>query len=421
MTISETMLASAPAATPAPRRLHLSQRDRLLILGFWLLFGLLETTGAYATSRLGPGGAPMPLDSALLGNLPWWLLWGGLTPIVFWLAERFRFDGTHWGRFALVHFPLALITSAIHIVIAGAIFYYGTRSYYVSAFPAMVDFRLMDLYERWSQTYLIIDIIVYWAIVGAYHAFDYNHRFRQGQLSQANLAARAAQLESRVTEARLAALRMELNPHFLFNTLNAISGLVRRGEHGSAVTMLARLGDLLRATLERGGEQTVPLEKELEYLNRYLEIEQVRFQDRLTIATDVEPDAEHALVPTLILQPLVENAVRHGISRRPGTGAIDIHARRRGEELAVTVRDTGVGFADGPTREGVGLKNTRARLEQCFGDRGALTWRNHPEGGAEVTVTMPFITERESIEPFEDETVAPAAAPAPRLAAAGGR
>ena len=380
-------------------RVHLNQRDRLLILGFWTLFGLLETTGTYVASKGTP--APLPFDTAVLANMPFWLVWAMLTPLAFWLAYRFRFQDGRPVRFALVHFPMALLLSAVQILIAGGIYWYATRLYFLTYWPESINTTLGEFYSRWAQTYLIVDVIVYWAIVGAYYALDYHRRFRERELETARLETQTAQLEARVTEARLAALRMELNPHFLFNTLNAISALVRRGEQKVAVTMLARLGDLLRVTLERGGEQEIPLEKELEYLARYLEIERVRFHDRLRIETQVAEDAAHALVPTFILQPLVENAVRHGISRSTEGGVIRVLAERADDDrLVLTVADSGVGFQtrDGHVREGVGMKNTRARLDQLYGTRASLTWVNAEEGGARVTVTMPFVTQRETIE-----------------------
>ncbi|HUF12803.1 MAG TPA: sensor histidine kinase [Longimicrobiales bacterium] len=380
-------------------RVHLNLRDRLLILGFWILFGLLETTGTYLSARV--SDYPLPFDTALLANMPFWLVWALFTPIVFWLASRFRFQEGKAGRFAAIHFPAALVLSGLQILIAGGIYYYATRVYFWTNWPASFETTLGDFYNRWSQTYLIVDVIVYWAIVGAYSALDYHRRFRERELETARLETQTAQLEARVTDARLAALRMELNPHFLFNTLNAISALVRRGEHKEAVTMLARLGDLLRVTLERGGEQEIPLEKELEYLASYLEIERVRFRDRLTIETEVADDSSHALVPTFILQPLVENAVRHGISRSTEGGVIRVSAQRAADErLVLTVTDSGDGFRtpEGRVREGVGMKNTRARLDQLYGTRARLEWENPPEGGARVTVTMPFVTQREMID-----------------------
>lgn len=388
-------------------RVHLNQRDRLLILGFWILFGLLEATGTYLSSRA--SSYPLPFDTAILANMPFWLIWALFTPIVFWLAHRFSFQEGHAVRFAAIHFPAALVLSASQLLVGGAIYYYATRVYYWTNWPSTFDSGIGEFYSRWAQTYLIVNIVVYWVIVGAYNALDYHRRYRERELEAARLETQTAQLESRVTEARLAALRMELNPHFLFNTLNAISALVRRGEHKEAVTMLARLGDLLRVTLERGGEQEIPLEKELEYLARYLEIERVRFQDRLTVETEVAEDAAHALVPTFILQPLVENAVRHGLSRSTAPGVIRVSAERAPDDrLVLTVADSGVGFRtrDGRVREGVGMKNTRARLDQLYGTRASLDWEN-ADVGARVTVVMPFVTQRETIEPAQAEPVPP--------------
>ena len=385
---------------PKPNdRVHLNQRDRLLILGFWILFGLLETTGTYFASK--GTFAPLPIDTALLANMPFWLVWAMLTPVAFELAYRFKFREGQPVRFALTHFPAALLLSAMQMLIAGSIFWFAMRTHYYTYYPHMYELPITDFFAEMAQTYLIVDIIVYFAIIGGYYALDYHRRFRDRELEAARLETQTAQLQARVTEARLAALRMELNPHFLFNTLNAIAALVRREENKQAVSMLARLGDLLRVTLERGGEQEIPLEKELEYLARYLEIERVRFHDRLCIETEVAEDAAHALVPTFILQPLVENAVRHGISRSTEGGTIRVMARRAEDDrLVLTVSDSGVGFRprDGVVREGVGMKNTRARLEQLYGARASLGWENVPEGGARVTVVMPFVTQRETID-----------------------
>ena len=380
-------------------RVHLNQRDRLLILGFWILFGLLETTGTYFASK--GTDAPLPFDTAVLANMPFWLVWAMLTPIAFQLAYRFHFREGQPVRFALTHFPAALLLSATQMLIAGSIYWYATRVYYWTYYPWMYEQPITAFFAEMAQTYLIVDIIVYFAIIGGYYALDYHRRFRERELQAAQLETQRAQLEASVIEARLAALRMELNPHFLFNTLNAISALVRREENKLAVSMLARLGDLLRVTLERGGEQEIPLEKELEYLARYLEIERVRFHDRLRIENEVAEDAAHALVPTFILQPLVENAVRHGISRSTEGGTIRVIARRAADDrLELSVVDSGVGFRprDGVVREGVGMKNTRARLEQLYGPRASLTWENVLEGGARVTVLMPFVTQRETVD-----------------------
>jgi LytS/YehU family sensor histidine kinase len=196
-----------------------------------------------------------------------------------------------------------------------------------------------------------------------------------------------------MAEARLDALRMELNPHFLFNTLNAISGLVRRRDYDEAVQVLARFGDLLRITLDREAEQTTSLAKELEFLRLYLDIERVRFHDRLEVEIDVDPSLLDVRVPTLILQPLVENAVRHGIARKPGAGSIHIEVRHTRAGLRLTVTDTGVGFgaeARLSRGDGVGLSNTHARLSQLYGASATLELAETEGGGATVTVNLPL-------------------------------
>jgi sensor histidine kinase YesM len=193
-------------------------------------------------------------------------------------------------------------------------------------------------------------------------------------------------------EARLTALQTQLNPHFLFNTLHAISSLVERDPRGVR-RMIARLSELLRLTLERTEQQEVPLEQELAFLQRYLEIMQIRFQGSLEVETQVDPVVNEALVPTLILQPLVENAVKHGVSKVDGGGRIAVSARREGDRLVLSVRDNGPGL-DGTdaTESGLGLRNTRARLEHLYGAAQSLTLSALPDGGLIAEVRLPFHT-----------------------------
>ena len=188
------------------------------------------------------------------------------------------------------------------------------------------------------------------------------------------------------------ALRAELNPHFLFNALNAVSGLVRRKENGAAVRMLAALGELLQTTLDHCRPPEIPLREELQLLERYLAIERVRFGDRLVIDVDPPRAAADALVPTFILQPLVENTIRHGISRRRGAGRIDIRVEREGDALVLVVHNTGDGVAP-DARAGLGLTNTRARLVELYGGGACLELESAPEGGARVRVRLPYRAE----------------------------
>jgi two-component system, LytTR family, sensor kinase len=203
-------------------------------------------------------------------------------------------------------------------------------------------------------------------------------------------------LQAQRAQARLDVLRTQLNPHFLFNTLNAVSALVERDPRG-ARRMIARLSDLLRYTLEESTEQEVPLHRELDLLGEYIELMQIRFQDRLTVTMDVAPDVRNALVPNLILQPIVENAMKHGIGRITGAGTIVLRARREGDTLAIAVTDNGPGPGGG--EEGVGLTNTNARLRQMYGESYSVALQPAPPRGTEARVVIPFHLTPQALEP----------------------
>jgi LytS/YehU family sensor histidine kinase len=243
-------------------------------------------------------------------------------------------------------------------------------------------------WASWIQrTYLMnLDwaLMTYSAIVGVSYALAYNRESRARAL-------RAAHLETRLAEARLRTLEAELHPHFLFNTLHAISTLVHT-QPDSADRMISRLSDLLRITFSRSGAACIPLHEELEFLQKYLEIEQTRFQDRLSVDFDIDPETLDAEVPRLILQPLVENAIKHGVAPRMGPGAISIAARRDGERLCLSVRDNGVGLTGGSRAQlhgGVGLSNTRDRLECLYGADQSLNFVEEAPG-LTVEMRLPF-------------------------------
>jgi sensor histidine kinase YesM len=232
-------------------------------------------------------------------------------------------------------------------------------------------------------------MIYYGLIVAIVHAWDYYQRYEEN-------ARRNSQLEAQLVQAQLQALKMQLHPHFLFNTLNSISALLREDVE-AADAMVARLGDFLRLTLDSAGAQEVTLREELSFLECYLEIEQVRFQDRLSTRMEVDPQILDARVPNLILQPIIENAIRHGVACTAKPGRIEIRATRRNDSLLVQVKDNGPGISTsgGPRKEGgegVGLSNTRARLERLYGGAHRLELANVSEGGLLVTLEIPFET-----------------------------
>jgi two-component system, LytTR family, sensor kinase len=228
---------------------------------------------------------------------------------------------------------------------------------------------------------------------------DYRRRLHFRELEAARLAERVAVAEAAASSARLDALRLELSPHFLFNSLNAVSGLIRTNESGMAVSVIAQLGDLLRLSLSRDRAVQIPLSQELEHLERYLSIERLRFRDRLSVTIDAEPATTDCLVPVMILQPLAENAIKHGVSRVPGRAALTISCRidASREQVVLSVQDDGPGFPGaGVAEAGIGLSNTRARLAQLHGDAARLVIASPAGGGAQVVVRLPIIRDTDA-------------------------
>ena len=388
-----TQPGSARAGTAA-----FGNRERLLILGFWTFFGLLESGKAYVGARM--RGSPNGLGPALIGNMPWWYMWAVLTPAVFVVARRFRLDGSPVAPSLLAHAFAGFAFVPLHLLPVGVLYWF-TNARFVPNGLAMDQ-----MIRQWVESFILLDVLTYWAIVGGWHALEFHRRMRVTEREAARLQLQAAELRSLTAEARLHALRMELNPHFFFNALNAISGLVRRSDRDGAVAMIARLGDLLRVTLGRDASPQVSLGRELECLDLYLDIERVRFADRLAFHLDVPDDLRDALVPPLILQPLVENAVRHGIAPAIGGGSITVRARLTDGLLRLTVEDTGGGWQQPPhAREGVGLSNTRARLAQLYGEEASVRTGSAPGGGAIVTLVLPYHTAGAAVERVPDNAI----------------
>jgi two-component system, LytTR family, sensor kinase len=231
--------------------------------------------------------------------------------------------------------------------------------------------------------HFVFDVLLYFAIAGAVQALESARALRRRE-------AFALKLEASLAEARLAALRAQLNPHFLFNVLNTAAMLARAGRNEDTVSVLARLSDLLRYVLREGRSGMATLGDELEFLRGYLELEQVRFADRLQVRFDADPALWPVRLPSLLLQPLVENAVRHGISRRPGAGRIEIRAQRDGASIRLEVRDDGPGLPPEMAEVGIGVRNTRERLLHRYGGGAQLTLDALPEGGTSAIVTLPW-------------------------------
>jgi sensor histidine kinase YesM len=313
-------------------------------------------------------------------------LWFVLTPVILWLDARFKILSKHLVGRLFFHATCCVFVAFLHIVLYCAI----VQFFGLSATPRTYFNRL----QSQLKLFFHLDVICYWAVFAVNYAIDYYRRYREEEL-------RSTRLEAKFAQTQLQMLKMQLHPHFLFNTLNAVSVLMTRDVR-AAKKMLLSLSDLLRKSLEEAEAEEISLEQELEFLRHYLEIEQIRFQDRLTTKIEIEPQARRAQVPNLILQPLVENAIRHGIAARRAGGTIEIRARREEKSLCLSVRDDGGSGgkfdADKPVvdiKEGIGLSNTKARLKQLYGDDFAFR-AEHIEGGFLVSIAIPFQIVRHS-------------------------
>lgn len=345
-----------------------------LIWGTWAVVAFFFATQVYTVYY--KEEKPIPFRRALLVQGLICVLWALATPLVLWLARRFRIERNNWRRRVPLHFLISLGLSIPMITIDYVI--YITQIGRGGSLSVMRTFQFV-LYN------LDRCLLIYWVIVLISHAFNYYNSYRKGEL-------RAAQLRTQLVQAQLEALKMQLHPHFLFNTLHSISALLNQDVE-AARRMISRLGDFLRLTLDNTGTQEVTLQQELEFLNGYLEIERVRFQDRLTTMVRVDPNLLDQRVPNLILQPIVENALRHAIANSNG-GRIEIVIEPNEGMLRIQVRDNGPGLrlvpAIGETaRHGVGLANTKARLERLYGSAHRLDLANEPSGGLVVTMELP--------------------------------
>lgn len=347
----------------------------LAIVVGWTLFGLAYTFQYYfyAHHYVEIFTPPPTLREMLVWEMPYWLLWAAFSPLVFHLARRFRLERGRLLDKWLYHVPagvaLALAHRAVYLLIGWAL--------------QVTDYRrLASLYEVYSQNFFfnLPNGLMCYATI----------------LLVARLKTEMEQTQIQMERAQLRALKMQLHPHFLSNALQCISDLLHEDVE-AADEMLARLGHFLRLTLDHSDEQEVTLRKELEYVGCYLEIQQARFQDRLTVVRDIEPETLAALVPSLILQPIVENAFKHGIGARVDGGFVRIRSSRSGGRLRLEVEDDGPGLHTRPDAPGVGdehglgLRNTRERLEHFYGNSQRLELSDAPGGGLRVTLEIPCV------------------------------
>lgn len=346
----------------------------MLLFGLWTAIGLSFAAQFYiSNSRL---GRPVFWWDAVSYALLDWYVFALLSIPVAALSRRFPVHLSTWK----VNIPLHLVAGAVFSFLFIVLRAWAAQVQgWINGHPA--DFG--EAFQPLLVKSFHLNFLIYGVIVAVGHAFTYYREVQEREL-------RTSELERHLAQARLQALQMQLNPHFLFNTLHAISALMHKDVE-AADRMIARLSDLLRYALESTDAQEVPLRQELAFLERYLEIEQTRFGDRLLVRKEIASDLLDVQVPNLILQPLVENAIRHGIEPHARTGEIKLSASRAQSLLHLEVRDNGGGLKNGNTvpEEGVGLSNTRARLAELYGSRYRFEFHNAPEGGLVVHVAIP--------------------------------
>lgn len=346
----------------------------IALVGVWAALGLILSTEVYFSLRV---TMPEVTFGEVMG--PQYVrvsLWALLTPVVLWLRQIVPLRAGHWVGGLTVHFALSWVIMAI---------YYLARVWIVFWREGAIFSEFWTVAQQRFFGSNMIDVIIYWAVIGTGYTFEIYRKYKNEQI-------RGAQLESRLVQSELSALKQQLHPHFLFNTMNTISVLVREGRNTQAVKLLARLSGLLRTTLDSAGVEEVTLRQEMAFIERYVEIQKMRFADRLTVVTDVSAEALESRVPNLLLQPLVENAIQHGVSPKRGPGRVTVSGRIVGDQLQLEVSDDGVGIEDGQyqrAREGIGLSNTRERLSRLYGASSKLVMKSEPGRGTMVSIVLP--------------------------------
>ena len=359
--------------TPFEKRWHVYA----LLVAFWTVVGLMFM--AAELYRRYMDGDPMHVSNPI-----WWFigmyLWIPSTLIVFWLVKRFPIRRSSWYRVIPFHMVAAIWNS---LLMAAA---YTALRYGWDLIAEDGVFDYMQTLRHVVSLSLGVDCMLYLMILVGVYAFRYYNESRQRMYE-------AAELNARLAEVQLHALKMQLHPHFLFNSFHTVAMLIRQKRDEEAVDMIAGLGTLLRYVLDNALEQKVPLRQELTLLQHYLDIERIRFRDRLDVRLMIETEVYEAAVPNILLQPIVENSIRHGIVPGSNQGRISITARREGDNLRLKIQDNGVGLPRDwklDEKNGIGLANTKLRLDRLYPDSHHLDFSNAPEGGCLVNIVIPF-------------------------------
>ncbi|MDP9201751.1 MAG: sensor histidine kinase [Gemmatimonadota bacterium] len=348
----------------------------LFVFGAWTFLAAFSSsqTVVYLMQR----GQPVVWRDMLTGRFADWYTCALFTPLFFWLARRYPIDKKSW-RMSL---PITLAVTSVCVVLKYSL---------LVPIEHLLGLNLKSSIGSELSRNFANESMAFWAVIGIIHAFEFNRRYRERELA-------AADLRVRLSEAQLEALRSQIHPHFLFNTLHSISTLMHRDVE-AADTMLTRLSDLLRLTLKHRGENEITLREELALADHYLDIMRVRFGDRLAVTKSISPNAQAMLVPQFVLQPLLENALEHGVATTSGPGTVHLSAVETSERLELSVTDNGRGGIDASLtgrKHGLGLANTRLRLEQLYGRSQSISLEKLPGSGTRITVSIPLRTSTQS-------------------------
>ena len=346
-------------------------RRWLLASLFWVFIGALYAAQIVYMSRM--PGERINVQAALIWNVSYYLCWIPFTPLIWSISRNWTPVALRAAALLGRHLLLAVVVTFLHTVIC-----------------VLLAGWLMPQYMNWTMFFgqlrgrMVSGLLVYVAIAGAGMALSYYARWREQQVASAHLQAQ-------LSEARLDSLKAQLHPHFLFNSLHTVASLIRTGDSAGAIRTVAGLSDLLRRVLDSDARSTVPLSEEAGFLEKYFEIQRVRFGDRLLTSIDLQPGTEQLEIPAMLLQPLVENSFRHGLADRIEAGHIAVRASRAGDRLTLTVEDDGEGLPSGWTRasRGVGLTTTEARLQQMYPGRYDFRVEPREGGGTIATIRLP--------------------------------
>jgi sensor histidine kinase YesM len=353
-------------------------KKRLLLFGIWTILGLSEAGRLYY--RYNIDQIYYHWCHTVFWGLVGWYIWGLLYPVIALIVRRFSFSRDTWGRTFLVHLSAAFLLSLVQLFLYAVVTHFGNIYIFDDSSGSLT--QLLELYPRFM---LQRGMLYYFMIAFVTYAVGYYCQYRKAEL-------RRAAAETELVRAQLAVLKGQLHPHFLFNTLNAVTALIPT-EPVAAEEVVTDLSELLRATLDYQDVQQHPLAEEVAFLDRYLAIQKTRFRDRLRVEKNIPADALGLLVPTMILQPVVENAILHAVSNRVDGGSLNIEARRDSDLLLLIVTDDGPGLPpdwEKASERGIGLKNTRQRLRQLYGDRHRFELSDSPSGGLQVRLGIPI-------------------------------